>query len=77
MLLKFPREERIVKEHQARIIRFACPAIADVPFGKNTVPDQTILKILAHKLKRLGCRIETRGLLRTLSLYIGMMKKKN
>ena len=41
------------------------------------MPDQTILKILAHKLKRLGCRIETRGLLRTLSLYIGMMKKKN
>jgi hypothetical protein len=28
-----------------------------------------------HKLKRLGCRIRTRGLLRTLSLYTGMMKK--
>ena len=77
MLLEFPREERIVKEHQARIIRFACPAIADVPFGKNTVPDQTILKILRHKLSRLGYRIRTRGLLRTLSLYSGMMKEKN
>ena len=77
MLLEFPREERIVKEHQARIIRFACPAIADVPFGKNTVPDQTILKILAHKLRRLSYRMETRGLLRTLSLYSGMMKEKN
>ena len=76
MLLDFPREERITKEHQAKIIRYACPEIAGVPFGGKSTVDETALSILLHKLRRLGYRIKTRGIGRTVSLYVGMVKKK-
>ena len=76
MLLDFPLEERVKKEHQARIIRYACPEIADVPFcGKATVGG-TPLSVALNKMSRVGYRIKTRGLANTLSLYIGMVKKK-
>ena len=75
MLLDFPREERIVKEHQAKIIRYACPEIAQVSFGGKKTVDETALSILLHKLRRFHYRIKTRGLLHTLCLYSGMMKK--
>lgn len=77
ILLDFPRDERITKEHQAKIIRYACPAIAEVPFGgKNTV-DETPLSKLLYKIGRFGYRVKTRGLLHTISLYIDMMKEKS
>ena len=77
LLLDFPLDERKTKFHQARIIRYACPAIADVPFGKDKKPDETAFTILQHKLKRLGYRIETRGLGRTAELYLRMLVKKH
>jgi len=77
MLLEFPAEERKTKFHQARIIRYACPAIGDVPFGKDRKPDETALTILQHKLRRLGYRLETRGVRRTLGLYLRMLGKKH
>jgi len=77
MLLDFPLEERRTKFHQARIIRYACPAIADVPFGKDKKPGENALTVLMHKLRRLGYRIETRGLWHTLSLYSHMAGKKH
>lgn len=76
ILLDFPFSERVTKEHQAKIIRYACPAIAEVPFGGKATVDETPLSVLLYKLSRLGYRIKTRGLGHTLSLYIGMLKKK-
>ena len=76
MLLDFPFAERVTKEHQAKIIRYACPAIAETPFGGKATVDETALSVLLYKLKRLGYRIKTRGLRHTLSLYVSMVKKK-
>lgn len=76
LLLGFPRQERITKRHQAKIIAAACPEIKDVPFAGSKKTNDTAYTILRHKLGRLTYRLKTRGLQNTLRLYRDMASGK-
>ena len=75
LLLQFPREERMVKYHQARIIARACPAIADVPFGSDKRTNESALTVFRDKLKRGFNRLRTLGIRKTCRTYLSMVRK--
>lgn len=76
MLLEFPRDERMTKHHQARIIRHACPAIGDVPFGTDKVSGESPLALLGKKLQRGLHRLRKLGLKKTAQTYVSFIRHK-
>lgn len=76
MLLEFPRDERMTKHHQARIIRHVCPAIGDVPFGSDKVSGESALALLGKKLQRGLHRLRTLGVKKTVQTYVSFIQHK-
>ncbi len=70
LLMDFPEEERKVREHQERIIRYACPQIADIPYGAAAFKDEPLLQSLKGKASKACRRIKKIGLKRTARLYM-------
>lgn len=71
ILLGFSRDDRVVKNHQTRIIEHLCPELKEVVFG-NTLRDWGLLKITkqkCRKLLKLHGRLKTMGLLKTIQTY--------
>lgn len=69
LLFRFPREERLTKRHQVRIIEAACPALADIPFAGKRRRGETALTRAAGKLKKAAHRLQMLGLRKTVRLY--------
>ena len=76
MMLDFPREERLMKHHQAKLIRFACPEIGEVPFGSDKVAGETLLTLLIPKVKRGVQRLHKLGLKKTVQIYVSFIKHR-
>ncbi len=76
MLREFPREERLIKHHQARIIAAACPEIADVPFAGDRRVDESLLALLGAKVKRGIHRVRALGLRKTWKTYQTMIRSR-
>ena len=75
MLQQFPREERKVKYHQAKIIAHACKEIGDIPFGSDKRKNETIFTVFAAKMKRGIHRLHTIGIRKTLKTYVSIIRK--
>lgn len=69
ILHAFPVEERQEKYHQAKISAYACPAIADVPYGSNKAQADSYAAIAAQKVKKAVNRLRKNGLRGTLKIY--------
>lgn len=76
MLLDFPRDERLMKYHQAKLIRHACPAIADVPFGSDKLKGETLISRLAPRIRRGADRLRKLGLRKTLLTYTSFIRHR-
>ena len=76
MLLEFPRNERLMKYHQAKIIRYVCPEIGDVPYGTEKRSQESALSVFSAKLKRGFMRLSTLGIKKTWKTYMSMLHKK-
>lgn len=76
MMLDFPRDERLMKYHQAKLIRYACPAIGEVPFGSDKVRGETLLKKLLPKLRRGLSRLRRLGLKKTFQTYASFIRHR-
>ncbi len=70
LLFQFPREERLAKRHQVRIIEAACPAVAGIPFAGKRRRGETALTRAAGKLKKAAHRLRLLGLRKTVRLYV-------
>lgn len=70
-LLGFPKEERIVKEHQVKMIAYACDKLKDIEFeGKK----KTDFKGSIMRLKKLFWRLHSMGMKKTVQAYIHIIK---
>lgn len=76
MLQQFPREERKVKYHQARIIARACGEIADVAFGSDKRKNENVFTVLWAKLKRGIHRLRTIGIQKSWKTYVSIIRKQ-
>ena len=72
LLMRFPREERLGKQHQDRIIASACPAIREVPYATEKLLEDTTLHYLKTKLAKAVRRLKRMGLKRTVRTYISI-----
>lgn len=75
MLMNFPREERIVKYHQAKITQAICPEIAGVPFGSNKEKGLSARMFLVQKISKAKRRLQIMGLRGTIATYGRMAKE--
>ncbi len=74
MLMEFPEQERIVNYHQFRIVKKACPIMAEVPFGGKKRRNESSGRVIFDKLKRGIHRLHTLGIRKTAKTYISMIK---
>lgn len=69
LLLGFPKQERMIKQHQVKIISYACPPLAHMEFGSPRKVGQSSLQLFQEKFER-GCsRLRTMGLRKTFKTY--------
>ena len=79
ILLRYPREERLSKAHEARIARAACPAIAGVPY-KVEAGKKSRVAFYLQKGRMAVKRLRQYGLKRTILIYKNIFhhnKEKN
>ena len=69
MLLQFPKEERMVKQHQAVITQSICPGLKDIPYGKNENYTRSRLRKMKNALNKACRRVKRIGIRRTVALY--------
>ena len=74
MLMRYPEEKRLKKEHQTDLIKAAAPQIADIPFGSNSDFSRNKAVIIADKVKKLIRRLKKIGLKRTIAFYRSKLK---
>ena len=70
LLFRFPREERLAKRHQVRIIEAACPALSDIPFAGKRHRGETGLTRAGKALKKAAHRLKLLGVRKTVRLYL-------
>lgn len=70
ILMSFPKEERIVKEHQVKIIKTACPEISDIPFGSNKRLNGSQYAVWINRMHKLVVRLKTMGPVKTVKTYM-------
>lgn len=74
MLLGFPKQERMIKQHQLKIISYACPPLENMEFGSSKMAGQSGIQLFHEKIKR-GCqRLHTMGLRKTLKTYRNIIR---
>jgi len=76
MLMDFPRDERLMKYHQTKLIRHACPAIAEVPFGSDKIKGETLISRLVPKIKRGVDRLRKLGIRKTFLTYTSFIRHR-
>lgn len=76
MLMDFPRDERLMKFHQAKLIRHACPAIGEVPFGSDKIKGETLINRLIPKIKRGVDRLCKLGIRKTVLTYTSFIRHR-
>lgn len=76
MLMDFPRDERLMKFHQAKLIRHACPAIGEVPFGSDKIKGETLIDRLIPKIKRGVDRLCKLGIRKTVLTYTSFIRHR-
>ena len=76
MLMGFPREERILKRHQVRIIARACPVLAQIRFGTDQAANSTPVLAAAEKVKQLFDRLHCLGFQKTVRIYRKLFRMK-
>lgn len=76
MLMDFPRDERLMKFHQAKLIRHACPAIGEVPFGSDKIKGETLIDRLIPKIKRGMDRLRKLGIKKTVLTYTSFIRHR-
>lgn len=69
MLLDFPREERLKKTHEADIVRYACPQIAEIPYGGIRPDGKNTVSFIKRKTIRLAESVRRIGLIKTFRKY--------
>lgn len=74
LLLQFNREERLVKKTQRQMISYACPALADVPYGVEKSYKHSQLYTVWDKVKRACHRLRSVGVRKTVVMYIKIIK---
>ena len=77
MLFWFPRDERIVKRHQDRMISYTCPAIQGVPYATDKVQGASVLTYVGQKLGRAIGRLKAQGLRKTIVTYISIFHHRS
>lgn len=70
LLMQFPREERIIKEHERKITDFACPKLRDISYGTSEKVNKNALLWMKNKLMKCRERLRTMGLKRTVTTYV-------
>lgn len=76
MLLGFPKEERIVKKHQVKLISHACPELAEIPFSGDRPVNKSRFFLPKKKVKEAVGRLRRLGLKRTAGIYRNMIRMK-
>lgn len=76
LMLDFPRDERLMKYHQAKLIRHVCPSFGEVPFGSDKVRGETLLSLLIPKLQRGMHRLRKLGLKKTFKTYVSFIQHR-
>ena len=76
MLFQFPKQERMVKYHQVRIINEVSSSLAQIPFGKNEVFSTSKLVNGQKAVSKLFRRLHKIGISRTIALYRHIAKDK-
>ncbi|MDO4960873.1 MAG: hypothetical protein Q4E57_03315 [Eubacteriales bacterium] len=74
MLYTFTLEDRMGKNHQKKLIAFACPEIADIPYeGKLKSARRTPL-YWKRQFKKLFRRLSAFGIIDTIKMYLKLIK---
>ncbi len=76
LLLSFPRDERIIRLHQRKIISFACPELLEMGFGDSMALGKNLFGSYGAKVKKGLKRLQMLGLKKTVSLYTGVLHAK-
>lgn len=74
LLLGFPKEERVAKEHEIKIISYACSKLKDFEFGGKE--KQLDFRIYVLRIKKLFWRLRSMGIKKTMQAYINIIKMK-
>lgn len=77
LLMGFSREDRIKKEHQVKIISYACPSIEDVPFANEKIHGETAAAAAINKGKKLLDRLKKDGLAETVKTYVSIFRNRS
>lgn len=75
LLLGFPKEERIIRTHQLKIISFTCPELSNVRFGDSDRPVQAA-SAYRKKIKLGISRLHRLGLKKTIGIYVNAVRVK-
>ena len=76
MLLQFPKEERMVKQHQAIITQSICPGLKDIPYGKNENYTRSKLQKIKKAVNKAFRRVRKIGIPRTVYLYTRILSDR-
>lgn len=76
MLMEFPEEERIINHHQYKIVKLACPVMAEIPYGSHKRQGEKKGQDFKEKFQRGINRLCRLGLRKTIITYYTMIRTK-
>lgn len=76
MLLSFPKEERVFKAHQIKIIRDTVPELLTQGFSNDIPQNKTYFYLWRNRFNRIISLISRRGLRKTVAYYMDLIRLK-
>lgn len=73
MLMEFSEEERIINHHQYKIVKKACPVMAEIPYGSHKRQGEKKGQDVKEKIRRAFSRLQSMGLKKTARTYYSMI----
>ena len=74
LLNDFPEADRAIKLNQRKIVRFACPALAEIPYDNGKKAGDNAVTALREQYRKAVRRLRTMGLRKTAAAYVRILR---
>lgn len=74
LLFNLPKDERYAKHHQMKIVQMCTPELSSIPYATKIIYGETSFTKAKRKFKRFTNRLKTFGPIKTVDIYIKIIK---
>ena len=74
LLNDFPEGDREIKLNQRKIIRYACPALAEIPYDNGKKEGDNAVTAVREQWRKAVRRLRTMGLRKTVAAYARILR---